>query len=1235
MTTNRRVVLALAAVTTLAPSVALAQEKKAPDVVAPAPPAVAGVELLSLPGEARGDAASSLKDLLDAIAARPDDPASVLGADLLGRYWDVVPGGRAKARAVLEKAAAAATNGWAHERYLGSVIDLQLADGERKGLLAETKSRGYVRRWLVVGPFGYASRSILDESFPPEIDLRSASIDLKTRYLTRKGEMSWAKVPFHPLSTGIDWTRALRSTSGCSYLFAHVNSTKDQDVVLAYEGASAKLFVNRALAGVVDRGRQRPDQRVRIAAHLRAGWNRLVVKTGEWTSSFSLRLALPDGSTAPGVTEEEGYAAHDVGADADAAGTVQDSWIVESLAAEKSPERRALYAYTLIQSGRGEEGYGILEDAGVQGPLAGKAWFQILRAEAAEQADHLPETTHRVKAREAYQKALELDPANVRARRALADYDLQDDKTKEGLSGLEEILDRCPNDVRTRLHLYSTLLEKKWERDAELELARLETDLKGTMSALSARSRWLETKGDRLSLQKVYEAELESDRRNLWVYERRRDLAIARGDKAAAREDLEAEIAASWDMEDGEADLRRAGLARTLDDRDGEVSYLARALEARPEDLELRERYARMLANRGSEDDRKKSIALLDDLLEVEPARVTAQHLRTALEGKVDDFWKEWEYDGASLVAGSPGEDKFPNAATVCLWDQTVTRIRRDGSATECVHQVFKILNEDGIEGMGKRPQAGDTMAVRVFTPTGDVLEPIRAGNAFEMPGLAPGSIVEHEFLMEHGAPELQYVNGPWYLKDPDLQQPFVHSRWIVIAPKDMPLEAIEKNLDACGCKKTVIERGNETVRIWETFNQERVEPEPLMPPKEEFLPWVKLYERRSLEELAGLYADQTLGRGYVTPSIQAKADELCAKLTGDSAKLDAIYKFVKDVVRQPQGGETAAQILAAKGGNATTLMAALLDAAKVPYKFAFAAASPDIDTQTDWEHPEPFQFGQPLLRVSPRDGAARWVNAQGPKYSPMSLLPSFLWGAPVFICEGASGIVDVLPRGSPSDEAIVTTMNVQLLEDGKAKARFNQEWRPVELYGTKEAVKNAPKEQIRTFAAQRANQIFTGAKVKSWKAPDLEDPNKPFSFEIELEAEKVVRPRGDGALTLTVLEPKNLKRAFGGRATRKFDLVLSAWGPPPMRAPIRDTTTIDLGPYAAPRLPPDVQQESEFGQYSLLYIRDGSTVRIERTLTFFPKRVTPSEYKTFLGFLDKVDAAERRPLVVEPRAAK
>ena len=100
--------------------------------------------------------------------------------------------------------------------------------------------------------------------------------------------------------------------------------------------------------------------------------------------------------------------------------------------------------------------------------------------------------------------------------------------------------------------------------------------------------------------------------------------------------------------------------------------------------------------------------------------------------------------------------------------------------------------------------------------------------------------------------------------------------------------------------------------------------------------------------------------------------------------------------------GPHVAEILAAKGGSATTLMEALLIASKVQYQYAMAGLSPDVDSATDWEHPEPFQFARALLRVQPRDGAARWVNPQGAKYSPMSALPAYLWGAPVFVCDGA-----------------------------------------------------------------------------------------------------------------------------------------------------------------------------------------------------------------------------------------
>jgi tetratricopeptide (TPR) repeat protein len=1247
----------------------LAQDKPADKKAPPPPPAVPGAEVLSLPGEARGDAASELQDLLKAVAERPDDPACVLAADTLGSIWELVPNGRAQVRSLLEMVTGAspiagkatvAKVGWALDHYRGLLQELRLADGDAKGALEIAKSRGFIRHWMVVGPFGHSQRAILDEVFPPEVDARQRSIDVKARYTTVKGDVSWTKVPAHAVSPVVNFARALRATNGSCYVVAHLESPADQDVAFVYEGGAAKLFLNRALLATVDRHRQRLDPRVRAFGHLRKGWNRIVLKTGDWASSFSLRLATPEGQAVSDVKFEEELVAHDVEADADSEAPVRDSWTVEELDPKKriypTPDAlvvgNCLHAYTLLNTNRSEEAYATLEALGAYpkngdaekpakngkpaekktppppAALASSAWFWVLAAEVAEQADHLPDANRRVEARRAYKRALEIDPDHAGARRRLAEYDLEDDKAKEGLSGLEDVIARDPADDSTRIRLFTALMDLKWEHEAEKTLAQLKDHAKDLPAVVGAEIRWTEAKSDRKSLQKLFEKQLASDKRNLWVYERRRQLALASGDEKLARESLDEEERATWESEPGEFDLKRADLARTFADSDSEIAFLKKALDARPQDLDLRERLARAYAEHMGEGDKERALALLDDLLEVEPHRLAAQNLRNALRGKPDEFWKEWEYDASALVKTAPGSEQHPDASVICLQDQTVTRIRRDGSATEVVHELWKILDDDGKEKMGNRQQTGELMQVRVFTTSGEILEPIRAqGRTFELPGLAAGSVIEHEFKLEHGPRDFQYTNGPWYFRDPDLEQPFVHSRWVVIAPKELNLEAIEKNLDTNHVKKTVVERGDEVVRIYETFDQDRIEAEPHMPPKEEFLPWVKLYEHRSLEELAGSYVDVSLGRTYVTPSIQAKADELCAALEGDSAKVKAIYSFVKEHCTHPGGGESAAQILAAKGGSKSTLMMALLDAAKVPFRYALAATSPDLDDSTDWDHPEAGQFHTPILRILPRDGAPRWVYPDGPRYVPMEMLPTGLWGAPVLICDGASARLDVLPRGAPADAGSSTRTTVELLPGGGAKAFLTQQIRQMESYGLKEVVKNMDRRQIDNFAAQAANQLFTGARLKGWETPSLEDPNVPFTISLKIEAENVVRKRADGQLTVSPgLDTSKLKQAFGGSSTRKFDLVLKGW------TVTRDAVTLDLGPYACSRLPSDVQQESKYGQYSLIYVREGHKLRIERALTLFPRRVTPAEYKEFLNFIDKVDAAERRPLVVEPR---
>src|SRR5205085_1830547 len=116
----------------------------------------------------------------------------------------------------------------------------------------------------------------------------------------------------------------------------------------------------------------------------------------------------------------------------DSLAPVRDSAVVEALSARKTAADKALLAFALLDSGRGEEAWTTLEAKAVSSELGSRAWFQVLRAKVAERADHLNEPARRDLVKKACELALASDPAHAWARRKLADHQLQDAKTKDG-----------------------------------------------------------------------------------------------------------------------------------------------------------------------------------------------------------------------------------------------------------------------------------------------------------------------------------------------------------------------------------------------------------------------------------------------------------------------------------------------------------------------------------------------------------------------------------------------------------------------------------------------------------------------------------------------------------------------------------------------------------------------------------------------------------------------------------
>jgi hypothetical protein len=463
---------------------------------------------------------------------------------------------------------------------------------------------------------------------------------------------------------------------------------------------------------------------------------------------------------------------------------------------------------------------------------------------------------------------------------------------------------------------------------------------------------------------------------------------------------------------------------------------------------------------------------------------------------------------------------------------------------------------------------------------------------------------------------------------DPDLTEPFWMSRWVIWIHKQAPVVLVQRNMDRQGITHEVQDRGDWTVHIFTAKDQPRFEPEPAAPDRDELLPWVKIVEKRALEEVGAFYQESGRRGVVVTTQIARKAAEVTFGIDDDAAKTEALYRFVQETVTRQGQADTASEILSSRAGSKTTLLLALLEAARVPHKVVIAGPSPMQAEPIDWSLPEPGQFRTPLIRIEPRGGAPVYVDAEANKMAPYGALPTELWGAPAYVCEDGGAVLDVLPSGKPDDEASLGQVDVALQAGGKARVTVLHTLPSFDLYRLKEAFARARPSDLRSFFARQANQLFAGASVVDSGALRVDEPGVPLQIRFVADVPNAVRARGDGALSLAYgFSPSGLREGLGAHRQRQFDLLL--------RAPIvsRDQVHVDLGPYACPRLPSDVTIQTRLGSFSLHHVREGEGhIRIERVLILRPGRITPAEYEGFRDFLGKIDEAEKRTLTLEER---
>ncbi|GEM_PF-4084254 len=155
---------------------------------------------------------------------------------------------------------------------------------------------GYLRDWMVLGPFPNPEDKGLTEELPPE-----TKIDLNGRYNGINGEVQWQ--PYYSGAAYVDLASICSAKDpALAYAHVYVQSPNDRPAVL-HLGASEGVCILLNYRQVFMRSGLRtavPDQHI-VPVRLQSGWNSLLLKIshlrGPW--GFYLEITDPTGKPIP------------------------------------------------------------------------------------------------------------------------------------------------------------------------------------------------------------------------------------------------------------------------------------------------------------------------------------------------------------------------------------------------------------------------------------------------------------------------------------------------------------------------------------------------------------------------------------------------------------------------------------------------------------------------------------------------------------------------------------------------------------------------------------------------------------------------------------------------------------------------------------------------------------------------------------------------------------------------
>jgi hypothetical protein len=587
-----------------------------------------------------------------------------------------------------------------------------------------------------------------------------------------------------------------------------------------------------------------------------------------------------------------------------------------------------------------------------------------------------------------------------------------------------------------------------------------------------------------------------------------------------------------------------------------------------------------------------------------------------------DEFYVPYRRDGPALVQKAAPRI-FSGGPAVLLLSDKVIEVRGDGSASVYVHRLTRPLNKDGISHYGEvtLPRGADLLELRTIKASGQIIEPelTQQKLTISMPALEPGDAIEEEYVTHYATLE-QAREGAASLTFGSFAAPILYSRLVVLSSRDAQMRVLEQ----AGAPAALVGENKEmVVRIWERDNIAQTVPEPFLPAVN-LLPTVTIAAReKTLDRLRDDLIDTTRIGAHAHEAVLGMHLEQDA---GELEKAKRLYRFVTtkiDSTGPDWAGSPVEDTLLNGQGSRTTALLALARTAGLKAGLLLARKQ----DQRCGKELDVSCYTEPLVRFWPTRGEPIDVDAESDDLPfgviPPALDPREALLVPLLAEETRKP--EIVSLASPhTNEKSLAEGNLTF-QDGDLVAEIQIQLGPTRAQEVRSTLRNASERERQTFFEQLALRVFPGATAVSGAAANENDPEQPLKLSLRCTAQQFIT-RQNGVVEISQLAPAlGLATLYAKTPVRKFPLYIDSL--------YFESTVFHLHLPAgmeARTVPVDFTGKSEFGEYSLWFVRSPGQVDIHRDFHVPVQVVTPEKYSAFVNFAVQIDEAEQQRISLQ-----